>query len=64
VEAVVVLAGMGEHPAERFLPICLIDLGGGPLRIGRCRAWTTVTLGSGGIGTGSSAQWPCRLSWA
>ncbi len=30
----VVLVGMGEHMAERFLPIYLIALGGGPLLIG------------------------------
>ena len=32
--AMVVLVGMGEHMAERFLPIYLIALGGGPLLIG------------------------------
>jgi len=32
--AMVVLVGMGEHLAERFLPIYLIALGGGPLLIG------------------------------
>jgi MFS family permease len=30
----VVLVGMGEHMAERFLPIYLLALGGGPLLVG------------------------------
>ena len=30
----VILVGMGERMAERFLPIYLIALGGGPIVIG------------------------------
>ncbi|MFH1329924.1 MAG: MFS transporter [Actinomycetota bacterium] len=36
--AMVVLVGMGEHMAERFLPIYLIALGGGPVLIGLLQA--------------------------
>lgn len=36
--AMVVLVGMGEHMAERFLPIYMIALGGGALAIGLLQA--------------------------
>lgn len=36
--AMVVLVGMGEHMAERFLPIYIIALGGGALAIGLLQA--------------------------
>src|SRR3972149_5352800 len=35
---VVVLVGSGEHLAERFLPIYLLALGGGPILIGLLQA--------------------------
>src|SRR4030066_133555 len=36
--AMVVLVGMGEHMAERFLPIYIMALGGGTLAIGLLQA--------------------------
>jgi MFS family permease len=32
--SMVILVGMGEHMAERFLPIYLVALGGGALSVG------------------------------
>jgi hypothetical protein len=40
---VVVLVGSGEHLAERFLPIYLLALGGGPILIGLLQAMDNLS---------------------